>query len=324
MNEAGAIGALTFQPSMVGSSLLLGIDGGGTKTEALLATADGTLVGRGFAGVGNYHKAGFATASSEIERAIHAAFSAAQRHGSAPGAIAMGMAGVDRAEDVRLFEQWAEERFPGVPVVVVNDAELVLPAGTPDGWGIGIICGTGATCVGRNQAEKLARADGWGHLLGDDGSGYWMGMSALRAILRAVDGRGAATMLRERVLEAWQIDSTDAILTRVYIGDAPPAQIAALAPLVLVCAEAGDEVATSIVKQAGESIALAIHAVSTRLAMNGAIPLGLAGGLVTKSDLMRRSVLDAAYARGLCLTPVALVDQPAIGAIRLAQRLIAR
>lgn len=317
----GAMGALVYPNGSAGTNsamLALGVDGGGTKTEATLVDLAGNVLGRGIAGTSNYQKVGFIAAATEIKLAIEYALHEAQAMPGEVGAIALGMAGVDRAEDVLVYEGWAREHFPQARVVVVNDAELVLPAGTPDGWGIGVICGTGATVVGRTLQGAQARADGWGHLLGDAGSGYWIGITALRAIFRAADGRGPATLLQPAVLETWQLPSFEAIMTRVYSQDAPPSEIAALAKVVNHCAETGDEIASSIIARAGAAIAESVAAVVQRLDLTGAIPIGLAGGVIVKSTGVQSSMLAAAAERGLDLTPVTPVDRPVLGAIRLA------
>lgn len=322
VNGRGAMGALTWPHGGVraeSAALVLGVDGGGTKTEVVVADVAGNELGRGVAGASNYHKVGFDSASSEILSAIDEALHAARTQRSEIRSIALGMSGVDRPEDVYLYEQWAATHFPQAAATIVNDAELVLPAGTPDGWGIGVICGTGATTVGRNRQGVQTRADGWGHLLGDNGSGYWIGMEALRAIFRAEDGRNPPTALRPAIFAAWGIDSYSPIMTRVYADDAPPSEISALAPLVNQCAEAGDPVAQEIIARAGASIAESVAAVVHRLEMTGAIPVGLAGGVILKSAGVRTAMLASAAERGMELSPVALVERPVVGAIRLAR-----
>jgi len=317
------MGALAYPHGgarQAGAALLVGVDGGGTKTEVVIADAAGNEVGRGFAGTSNYQKVGFPAASSEILIAVEEALCSAQAQLSEISAIVLGMAGVDRPEDTLLYAGWAEDHFPNAVVKVVNDAELVLPAGTPEGWGIGVICGTGATVVGRSRTGAIARADGWGHLLGDNGSGYWIGMQGLRAIFQAVDGRGPATSLQPAIFSAWGIASHEPIMTRLYGDDAPPSEIAALAAVVNQCAEEGDAVAATIIRQAGAAIAASVEAVVRRLGMEGPIPIGLAGGVILKSRGVQHSMLDAAAERGIELSPVALVEHPVIGAVRLAMQ----
>ena len=144
------------------SKLLLGLDGGGSKTLALLADAGGRIIGRGSAGASNYQNIGATAAWAALDTAIAAAFADA---GLPPGdvaAVGLGLAGVDRPEDRVLFEGWAAGRFGGAPVVIANDAELVLAAGTPDGWGIAVISGTGLDCVRPQRAGR----DGTGRGVG--------------------------------------------------------------------------------------------------------------------------------------------------------------
>ncbi len=298
--------------------LVMGVDGGGTKTEVVVADAAGNELGRGYAGTSNYQKVGFPAASSEITKAAEEALQSAQAQLAEIGVIVLGMSGVDRAEDAVLYSNWAQGHFINAVVTVVNDAELVLPAGTPEGWGIGVISGTGATIVGRNRMGAMARADGWGHLLGDEGSGYWIGNQGLRALFRAVDGRGPATTLRPAILDAWGITSHEPIMTRLYGNDAPPTAVAALAAVVDQCAEAGDAVAQSIIQGAGAAIAASVEAVVRRLDMKGAVPIGLAGGVIVKSKGVQRSMLAAAREKGIDLSPVSLVERPVVGAVRLA------
>lgn len=304
--------------------LLLGVDGGGTKTEVVIADAAGNELGRGFAGASNYQKIGFPAATAEVVSAEQLALQAAQGNASEIRSVVLGMSGVDREADARLFRAWAAERYPQAAVQVVNDAELVLHAGTPQGWGIGVICGTGATVVGRTRSGVQARADGWGHLLGDEGSGYWIGSHALRAVFRAIDGRGPQTALQDAIFAEWGIDSYEPILTRIYSEDAPASDTAALAAVVNRCAEAGDAVAQEILEAAGTKIADTVAAVIRRLGMTGVVPIGLAGGVIIKSRGVQRSMLAAARERDIDLSPVTNVPRPVLGAVKMAVGLLAQ
>lgn len=301
--------------------VLLGVDGGGTKTEAVVAALDGTLLGRGFAASSNHQKVGMDGACAAISAAVHAAFADAGLAGATPAAVCLGISGIDRNEDVELFRPWAARCFPGAPIALINDAELALAAGTPDGYGVGVICGTGSICTGRSRQGERARADGWGWLLGDEGSGFSIGQAAMRAVMRAYDGRGPATLLSGAVLAHWQLSSPEDLIERVYIRQAGPADIAGLAAVVNEAAQEGDAVARAILEQAAEDLAVTIVTVARRLGYADAVPCGLAGGVVVKSACMADFIQAAARRRGLLLDPVALVAEPALGAVRLAQRL---
>ncbi len=303
---------------------LIGVDGGATKTAVLLADGSGTILGRGVAPASNYQKIGLEAACAVIELGLADAFDDAGLPAADPAAICLGLAGIDRAEDQERFEAWLRRRMPQSRYLVINDAELPLAAGTPAGWGVGVICGTGATSVGRAPDGRMARADGWGYLLGDDGSGFSIGQAALRAVLRAHDGRGPATALTAAVLAHWSLQTPDDLVERVYLEQAGPADIAALARVVNGCAEEGDAVARRILHAAGSELAVSIEAVVRRLGMDGGpVPCGLAGGVVTRSRFVSEATQQSAAARGLVLDPYTLVPEPVEGALRLAQRLLA-
>lgn len=298
---------------------LMGIDGGGSKTAALLADETGRVLGRGAAGASNFQVAGHEAAQAAIVAAMAAAAAAAGMAPQPPlSALCIGLSGVDRPGERVSFQQWAAALYPAARVLIANDAELVLAAGTPQGWGLALICGTGAIVYGRSLAGQTARADGWGHLLGDEGSGYAIGLAALRAVMRAYDGRGPATALSEAILARWSLATVPELVPRVYRELAGKQEIAALFPAVDAAA-AGDPVAQRILADAGHELALATQAVIHRLELPAPVPCALAGGVVVGSQLVRSEFLAAAEKLGLTLAPITPVAEPALGAIALAR-----
>lgn len=308
--------------SQIGDDLVIGIDGGGSKTLALLADRVGQLLGRGIAGASNYQNIGAAAAWAALDAAIAAAFVDAHLPPAPLAAVGLGLAGVDRPEDRKLFESWAAQRFGGAPVIIANDAELVLAAGTPDRWGVALISGTGSIVFGCSPTGELARAGGWGHILGDEGSGYAIGVAALRAIMCAFDGRGPATALTRAVLAHWSLAAPPDLVGHVYRADTGAADIAGVARLVDAAAEAGDRVALGILQQAGRNLAFTAAAVVRRLALPTPTPCAIAGGVVVKGGQVRSAFLAAAADLGLRLDPVIPVIEPALGAVRLARSLL--
>ncbi len=300
--------------------LFVGVDGGGTKTLALLANEQGELLGRGQGGTANYQSAGEEAALAAIERAVDAAFTAAGIPPRPPDALCLGLAGVDRPDDRALFERWLAEHMPQATGVVVNDADLLLAAGTPEGWGVAVICGTGAIAVGRRADGVGDRADGWGYLLGDAGSGYAIGRATLRAVMRAADGRGPATSLTETVLAHWGLAIPDDLIDRVYRKPLAPKDVARLAVLAEQAAQAGDTVALALIEKAGRDLAESAATVVRKLALPTPTPCALAGGAILHGATIRSAFLLAAEAAGLRLEPVQLVTEPAQGAVRLALR----
>jgi N-acetylglucosamine kinase-like BadF-type ATPase len=298
---------------------LMGVDGGGSKTMAMLADETGLVLGRGTAGASNFQVIGHQAAQAAIQAAMSAAWTNAGLAPQPLSGFGVGLAGVDRPGERTLFQQWATETHPQAQVVIANDAELVLAAGTPAGWGLALICGTGSIVYGCSPTGQLARADGWGHLLGDEGSGYAIGLAALRAVMRAYDGRGPATALSEAILASWALATATDLVARVYQELQGKQEIAALAATVEAVAGGGDPVAQQILASAGRELALAAQAVAQRLELVDPIPCALAGGVIVTGCLVRQQFESAVARLGLTLWPMTLVPEPALGAIRLAQ-----
>ena len=301
-------------------SFLIGIDGGGTKTVALLSDLDGRVLGHGLGGPSNYQVVGLRVAGDSINQTVRAAFADANVEPVPPRAICLGLSGVDRPDDYAAFRAWADEQMPGTPTVIVNDAMLVMAAGTPEGWGVAMISGTGSIVYGRAQDGRMTRAGGWGHILGDEGSGYAVGQAALRAVMQASDGRAPQTMLTQSILLHWSLAEPQNLVSQVYIDQISPNDIAALAVLVEAAASEGDAVARGILREAGHELALAVNAVVQRLEMQGPIPCAQAGSMIVRGRIVRQMFLDAAVSLGLRLDPVTPVSEPARGAVRLARQ----
>ena len=301
------------------TDLLIGIDGGGSKTTALIADRDGNVLGRGTSGPSNYLVIGADAAYAALDAAVNVA---SRGHLVRPAALCLGLAGAARPADQAVIRAWATARYPGTPVIITHDARLVLSAGTPDRWGIAVLCGTGSMVYGEDQRGNTARADGWGYLLGDDGSGYAIGQAALRAVAHATDGRGPHTALTAAILAHWSLAQPPDLIAHVYAPSTQRADIAALAALVQAVALQHDAVAEDILRVAGQELALAVEAVARQLALTGAIPCALAGSVIVKGESVGAAFVAAAVERGLHLSPITPVHEPAQGAIRLAQALL--
>jgi N-acetylglucosamine kinase-like BadF-type ATPase len=293
--------------------LYLGIDGGGTKTRAMVVDAAGIERGSATTGSSNYKVAG-------IELAIHHLREAAEQAGRAAGhtgpyaAAWLGLAGLDGGADLALLTPHLRDL--ALYVRLTNDAELLLAA-LPDQVGVALIAGTGSIAVGRDAAGMTARAGGWGHLLGDEGSGYTLGQQALIAALRAADGRGPATLLLDRILHEWDAANAEELADRVYREENRGA-IAHLAPLTLQAAGEGDPVARRIVRRGAAELALAVAALAHRLGLDAApLPLAMGGSLLLRAADHREAVLRA-LTRRVGVGEVALVEQPALSAARAA------
>lgn len=299
--------------------VLLGVDGGSSKARALLATLDGEVVGTGLTTGVNYQAVGLRAAVAAIEKAVHKAFqSAALRPEDCPIVVGcFGLAGVGRPADRRRWEVRLRRQRLAQRVIIVSDAELVLAAGCPAGWGIALIAGTGSICVGRTPDGRELRVGGWGYLLGDEGSGFALALQALRLAVRAADGRAAADPILRAALEFWGLREPNDLIELVYRRyRTAPSAIASFARRVVELAEHGESIALALLEHAADELAQHIVTVAARLGLDNP-PLAFAGGLLVNSRLLRESVCRRI---GRAPETVQVVDDPALGALRLAQR----
>src|SRR5437763_12440566 len=190
----------------------LGGDGGGSKTLAVVVDASGNERGRGLAGSSNYAAVGISQAMYAIRSALEEAVQMAGCTLPLQAAW-LCVAGIDRSGNYDIL-------FPHLQCIakivhLTNAAELVL-SGLPEGVGIALIAGTGTIALGRDRHGTIVRAGGWGHIVGDEGSGYDLGRQCLQAASRAVDGRGPTTTLVQSLLEHWNLNSASDIIGKVY------------------------------------------------------------------------------------------------------------
>ena len=311
-------------PTLLSALCVLGLDGGGSHTVCLVVDGEGRELGRAVAGPCNHQSVGLEAAT----RALAEAIASARRAANALPLLAacLGMAGLDRDEDLRLIRRMVEPLLPGIPVEVVHDSEVALAAATGGRrLGVVVIAGTGSSAVGFDAGGRRARAGGWGHSLGDEGSGYDIARRGLNAATRAYDGRAPATRLIERLVKAAGAASLEDLANRIYLEGWTVGQVAALAPAVFAAANEGDAVASEIVKGAASELALAARAVVANLGMEElAFDLVLSGGIFRGSprlvELMGREVKAFAPRAAVSLPQ----HEPAYGAALIALQLAQR
>ncbi|MET0553315.1 MAG: BadF/BadG/BcrA/BcrD ATPase family protein [Vicinamibacteria bacterium] len=294
---------------------VLGIDAGGSKTVGLLADEQGHVVGETRTDAANLYTHG----ELAVERAFDAVEEAIGRE-RRPSAVCVGIAGVDRPHDKAVVLGALRRLGFRERVLAVNDAVIALFAGAPERFGIVVLAGTGSICYGAARDGRMARSGGYGSLLADEGSGYWLGHQALRASVRALDGRGPATRLQALTFAALEAESMADVVKRVYEEALPKHRIAALAPLVEEARVAGDAVAAGIVREAGAELALSAASVARQLGLGDEpYPVVLAGGAFkacpSLADAVAASCEPAAR-------PAPLTAEPAAGAVALAKDLL--
>ena len=308
-------------------NLILGVDGGGTKTVAWLAQVDARgkqqILGRGRTGSSNLKAVGPEIALTNLNSAVQQAWSEANRSREQVAVAVLGLSGAGQPDAQELIRSWDRQHGISRHLLVVHDARPVLMAGTPQGIGVAFIAGTGAVAFAADSQGNTAIVGGWGYWFGDEGSAYWLGQAAARAVSHANDGRAAGTLLTQAVLDRLTIKEPREILTTLSSKGDVRSAIAGLADLVSLCAEEGDKVASQIVTEAAGHLAALVTAAAKKLELGTSFPLGVAGGVVCGSRFVREALLDALAAQGVFPSPVELVADPVSGCLRIAEDALA-
>ncbi len=262
--------------------IYLCVDGGQTKTAVSLLDEEGKTIESWREGpVSTPSKPGAAdnlravvrNACEELERRLESSAAAS------PEAACFSLTGYHEGDEfvTLLVKEVVREAIPGLErIYVIPDYVGNWAAATAGEPGIMVLSGGGAVAYGRNASGASARVGGWGHLLGDEGSGYWIGLEAIKMVFRARDGMVPDTELQEELMVRFGVDGERDLLNKVYAGGISEAEIAGLVPLVDSLARRGDEAATHIVQRA------AAHLVELGVAMLeklGELPVYLSGGV---------------------------------------------
>jgi N-acetylglucosamine kinase-like BadF-type ATPase len=295
---------------------VLGIDVGGTKTVCLLAEEDGRVLSAAKGPGANLQAVG----ELELEKVLHTVMEeAVSKHAAIPSAICLGIAGVDRPQDATVVRGIMSRIGYKARILIVNDALIALQAGIGDGAGIVIVAGTGSIAYGCDGRGNAARAGGWGYVLGDEGSGYWMGRLALRAIVREADGRGQPTSLTPRVLAHFGVARPEELLQTIYRGDLKPSTVAALATHIQKARDEGDTIAGAILDRGARELAAAAASVASQLELTAEeFAFVLSGGMFKAVPWLQEELTRLLPAIAPRSRTVLLDVEPAVGAVRLA------
>ena len=300
------------------SRLAIGVDGGGTRARVVVLDERGRELHRG-EGLGAVVTAAepqvaAAAVREAVERAL--ADSAGAPAGSVlwAGLSGAGLPEARAAAEGALIDLRIADR-----VVVGTDAEAAFHDAFGAGPGILLIAGTGSVALARAPDGSAVRAGGWGSYLGDEGSGFRIGLDALHAVVRADDGRDPPTVLREAVLEALGLERARPLVG--WIASASKAEVAALVPLVVRAAADGDEAARSILARAVDELVSHVGTVHRRAGPWPEPPdLALSGGLIFTRGPLRGPLVEALD--GIALRLLDRDLDPPRGAARIALRML--
>jgi len=297
--------------------IFLGIDGGGTKTTCVIGD-ETSVLGNGTAAGSNVIRLGEAKAREALADAIGQACASANIKPAQIERTCVGLAGAGRPEISNLVRGILAELVSG-EIEVVGDMVIALQAAFGDGPGVMVIAGTGSMAYGRNASGKTLRAGGWGFSIFDEGSGHWIGRSAIAALMRNYDETGAEnSVLMENIQKSWGLNSREQLVLAANASPSP--DFAALLPAVLSAADSGDALAQSILTQAATELARLAKIVIRRLFSDGAkVSVAMSGGVFSNCALVSQvfyNSLRSEYPN--CAVNPAMVDAVQ-GALELAR-----
>jgi N-acetylglucosamine kinase len=300
----------------------IGIDGGGTRSRAVVARKDLLPLGRGASGPANAATCPLPRVVESVQEAASDALLAANLRDVTPENVVVGLAGIDSIRDRQPLLNALESVFGKGRVLLTSDARIALSGAAPDrvdAPAVVLIAGTGAIAFGQGEGGVTARAGGFGPLLSDEGGGYAIARQGLIAVVREIDGRGPPTAIRELLFSTGGVSSLTELLERIYRSEGGAADVAAYFPVVLAAARGGDAEARRILAQAGRDLALDVVTVVKKLGLEGvSFPVATIGGVFAAGEFVTGSLTEAIRR----VAPLARVGPaahpPEMGAIRLA------
>src|SRR3954468_4000885 len=305
------------------SEIVIGVDGGGSKTRVLVATAEGEVLASA-EGPKSAVTPGEAERSAEViaELVTRALSEIALPGAVLPRVLYCGVAGTGRDEERRALHAALDAKELAEEVVIDSDGLIAMYDAFDDRSGILLVVGTGSIAYGRSPAGEIVRCGGWGPAFGDEGSGGWIGRKALGIVAASSDGREPPTALLFPILAATQCEDVQDLIPWAAAADARA--FATLAPVVFTTATAGDPRANALVALAAEELVLHIRALARQLFTDerAAVAVALSGGLMERGSPLRKRLeqrLKSAVPGAQLRSEEVL---PARGALRAAARRI--
>lgn len=295
---------------------LIGIDGGGSRTRAVLVDSSGNLLAGALGGPANIQFLDKETLKITINSLLSELYASSRSSPRTVKALVAGFAGAGRPSDRKIVGSIFDELDLKDRYKIVTDMEIALYGAFRDEPGIILIAGTGSAAFGRDAAGILQRCGGWGYLVGDEGSGYYIGRTAVRYALQSYDTILPATVLVDIICKTFDLEAIDQIIPKIYSCAVSRIDIANLAPAVLDAAAQGDAVAMMIIEDAGKSLGKLVETLLHRLNLEAKpVNMCLTGSIFNKREILLPHIMKNLR------EDVRLVDPqfpPVAGAVLLA------
>jgi N-acetylglucosamine kinase-like BadF-type ATPase len=301
-------------------ALVLGADGGGTKTMGLLAESTGALLASGRGDGSNQNVIGIENAARNLAGLIETLARTAGRPVAEIGSVVLGLAGAGAERDREVLIGAIQARLhamglPTLPISIQTDGRIALEGAFNGGPGVVAVAGTGSVVMGKTPDGETLSIGGWGRVIGDEGSGYFIGLEALRAVSREIDGRGEAGSLRASIPSRFGLETREGIIAAIY---REKFDIPSIAPVVLEAAEAGDQVALEILARAAREFSLQVITAVERLGLQGGTGVVMIGGLIDHDTIYARMLAAEIKKASPAVDFRAPMNGPAHGALLLA------
>jgi N-acetylglucosamine kinase-like BadF-type ATPase len=273
-------------------SYVIGIDGGGTKTLLKIADSKQNLLATCQGGPSNIYSNNLDAVKENLRHVIHEGLAQAQIGMDSLSCVCLGTAGAGRERERGILIKVFNEIGINCDFIITHDAVTALYGALGKGEGIILISGTGSICYGRKADGTFQRTGGWGHVIGDEGSGYDIGRRILTQVMWSYDGRASETSLTAAVLNKISLDSPEDLVPFVYNANTGKSEIAAFARLLDPACLAGDKVALQIARDAAHELFLCIKAVMERLKFQDDIGLVLQGSVLEKGQFVKQELVQ--------------------------------
>lgn len=296
----------------------MGVDGGGTNTKAVIGDENCNALALYYGGASNYQSVGIEKVKENFQLLFESFKTRNNLYMNDIKSICVGCAGVNSSLDRAIYEDMIRSLGYRGKLLVYNDAVTALVGANGIMEGAVLISGTGSIAYGVNKEEKHIRVGGWGHIIGDEGSGYAIGRDALQKVVQSFDGRIPPTKLWNRISEKLNIDSPEQLMSYIYNPNTKKQHIADIAPLVISIADE-DDAASDVMDKAVCDLKTMVETLNDGLHMES-YDLAMSGSILLKSSRIRDILIKKITLTNPKINVHLPYNKPDFGALILAKK----